>query len=205
MDHKHLGEKAALELRANWMPKNAPITEWDRTEHFRNEDIPSWMTREQGSETEGSITASLHMNESFKGATAHLHEDDKRHTAEQLTALLTGGVKDQLAAAQDIEQFPVAEDFHPSQGYTMQAAEWNLTEGLTQSDHTKVHKALEYIREVQEGLNFLDAAAENPELYRPVPARTYRTGYTISHPQQTQEEQRQGIMARVGNIFRRSK
>ena len=181
MENKHLNDEEALELRANWVPKNAPITEWDRTAHFRNEEIPHWMTREQGSETEGSIIASIHMNNSFQEATAHLQENDKKENAEQLTALLTGRVKDQLAAAQGIEEFPVTDDFHLSQGYIIQSAEWNLTEGLIQDDYSKVYKALEHLREVQEDLNYLDLAAENPELYGPVPARTSRTGYSITH------------------------
>ena len=176
MENRHLSDEKALELRANWVPTDSPITDWDRTAHFRGEKLPPWM--QPG--IEHIDTASMNMTNSFKEITAYMTEHEERQAAEEFTTLLTGAIKEQLTAARNIQEFPVADNYHPMQQHMLEAAESNITYGLANDDSYRVYKGLEYMREIQEDMNILDAVMETQEDYTPITARATRHGWSAS-------------------------
>ena len=61
----YLDDQSAKDLRADWKPKDNPITDWERTAHFRNGHAPPWLEADK-TEAAASIT------ESFNRSMGHL-------------------------------------------------------------------------------------------------------------------------------------
>ena len=91
-------DKDAAVFRPEWKDRDTPVSDWERTAHFRNGHEPSWMR-------EGDRDSARGIAESFRKATGDLDFDEARTASHNLTETLMAPVSEQARILQDAPGF----------------------------------------------------------------------------------------------------
>ena len=175
-ENRHMSDQQAREAReqrAPWEWHNTPITDWDKTAHFRNDNVPPWM---QGDQTENAIC----ITESFHQSMQDLTIQESQAAAHQVADLLTMPINEQLNALRGDQKLnALLTDTDPDLDNWTRQVKDNLAEGLTLNDDHQVQSAIMEMNAIQNNFNKLDTRLEQ-EATR---------GYTPRGPQEEHDTQ----------------
>ena len=157
----YLNDEKAQDLRADWKPKDNPITDWERTAHFRNGHAPPWLETDK-TEAAESIT------ESFNRSMGHLEYTDAKQGGYQLAEILAHPTENQLealASEPSIRDLSGETDVHNHE--RMEFIKQQMGEGFAVNDTKTVQGAMDQLGYVQHQLNQIDPLLEHHDSQHP--------------------------------------
>ena len=93
-----MNDEDSAAFRPDWKDKKDPVTDWERTAHFRNGHETAWMAH-------GDRDAAREISASFQKATESMDFDEARQASHQLTKTLMAPVSEQARILQDAPGF----------------------------------------------------------------------------------------------------